>query len=463
MRRHPLAAATFVALALGLAACEKAAPPAAEAPAAAPAPATPAIGIDLAGIDKTVKPGDDFEAYANGAWAAKAEIPADRSSIGSFLIAFEKAEQRQKELVQGLATGKPAAGSDEARIADFYNAFMDEAGIEAKGLAPLQPELDAIGAIADKTALATKLGADLRADVDPLNATDLTTDRLFGLFVAQGLDDPSKNIGYLLQGGLGMPDRDYYLSSDKAMAELRDQYRAYIAALLKQAGIADADAKAKNIYALEEKIARAHASINDTQDIHKANNMWTLADFARNAPGLDWGAYFKAAGLDAQPSLDVWQPGAAKGLSALVASEPLDAWKDWLTFHALDRNAALLPKAFADLAFGFHGTALQGTPKQRERDKRALGAVGTALGDAVGKLYVQKYFPASSKQRIEQLVSNLLAVFPERIDRLDWMSAETKAKAKHKVATMKVGVGYPDAWRDYSSFEVKADDALGNA
>ena len=171
MRRHPLAAATFVALALGLAACEKAAPPAAEAPAAAPAPATPAIGIDLAGIDKTVKPGDDFEAYANGAWAAKAEIPADRSSIGSFLVAFEKAEQRQKELVQGLAAGKPAAGSDEARIADFYNAFMDEAGIEAKGLAPLQPELDAIGAIADKTALATKLGADLRADVDPLNAT----------------------------------------------------------------------------------------------------------------------------------------------------------------------------------------------------------------------------------------------------------------------------------------------------
>ncbi|GAB2509585.1 M13 family metallopeptidase [Pseudoxanthomonas sangjuensis] len=462
MRRHPLAIATLAALAIGLAACERS-PSSAETTPAATAAAATTIGIDLAGIDQAVKPGDDFEAHANGAWAAKATIPDDRSSIGAFLVAFEKAEQRQKELVQGLAASSPAAGSDEARIADYYNAFMDEAGIEARGIAPLQPELDAIAAIADKTALAAKLGADLRADVDPLNATDLTTDRLFGLFVSQGLDDPSKNIGYLLQGGLGMPDRDYYLSGDKEMADLRDKYRAYIAALLRQAGIADAEAKAKSIYALEEKIAKAHAPIADTQDVHKANHVWALADFARRAPGLDWNAYFEAAGLDAQPALDVWQPDAIGGLSKLVASEPLDAWKDWLAFHALDRNAALLPKAFADLAFGFHGTALQGTPKQRDRWKRAIGAVDGALGDAVGKLYVAKYFPAASKQRIEQLVANLLAVFPERIDKLDWMSAETRAKAKQKVATMKVGVGYPDAWRDYSSLEIRADDALGNA
>jgi putative endopeptidase len=421
------------------------------------------IGIDLAGIDNAVKPGDDFEAHANGAWAAAAVIPDDRSSIGAFLIAYEKAEQRQKELVQGIAASKPAAGSDEARIADYYNAWMDEAGIEAQGLTPLQPELGAITAIADKHALASKLGADLRADVDPINASNLYTDHLFGLFVAQGLEDASKNIGYLLQGGLGLPDRDYYLSTDKSMLELRGKYKTYVAALLKQAGMADADAMAARICALEEKIAKAHASITDTQDIHQANNVWALADFAKKAPGLDWDAYFQAAGLHGQPMLDVWQPGAAKGLSALVASEPLQAWKDWLTFHAINRNTGVLPKAFNDLRFGFYGTTLQGTPAQRERWKRALSATSYALGDAVGKLYVDKYFPATSRQRIETLVNNLLAAFPERIDQLDWMSPETKAKAKAKAGSIKVGVGYPDTWRDYSQLEIRADDALGNA
>jgi putative endopeptidase len=246
------------------------------------------------------------------------------------------------------------------------------------------------------------------------------------------------------------------------MAELRGKYRAYITALLQLAGIADAPAKARLAYGLEEKIARAHAPILDTQDVHKANNLWPLADFPRKAPGLDWPAFFKAAGLEGQPAVDAWQPRAVAGLAGLVAREPLPAWQAWLTFHALDDAAAFLPAAYDSLHFGFHGTALQGTPQQRERWKRALASTSTDLGDAVGKAYVARYFPASSRERIEQLVANLLAVFPERIDRLEWMSPDTRARAKAKVATIRVGVGYPDRWRDYSQLAIRADDPLGN-
>jgi putative endopeptidase len=426
------------------------------------AAATPTIGIDFNGIDKSVAPGDDFDNYANGAWRQATEIPADRSNTGMFLQVFNLAEQRQKELVQGLAASKPAAGSDAARIADYYAAFMDEAGIEARGIAPLQTQMAAIAAIADKTQLAAQLGSNLRADVDPLNNTNFQTENLFGLFVTQGLEDPSRNVGYLLQGGLGMPDRDYYLSADKSTVELRGKYQEYVAALLKLAGVADAAAQAKAVYALEEKIARAHASIVDSQDIHKANTVWALADFQKKAPGLDWTAFFKAAGLDGQPSLDVWQVRAVTGLARLVAGEPLAAWKSWLTFHLINQNAGLLPKAYVDLGFGFYGTAMQGTPQQRDRWKRGLGLLSADLGDAVGKAYVAKYFPASARERIQQLVANLVAVFPGRIDRLDWMSPDTKVKAKAKVATIKVGVGYPDSWRDYSGLEIRADDPLGN-
>jgi putative endopeptidase len=454
--RKLLSLAAILSLATGLVACGRGAQPAATAAAA------PSIGIDLAGIDASVKPGDDFDAHANGTWNKTTEIPADRSSTGTFFKVFALAEQRQQDLVQGIVAGKPAAGSDAARIADYYTAFMDETGIEARGLAPLQAQLAAITAIADRTQLATQLGANLRADVDPLNYTNFATTNLFGLFVTQRLDDASRNIGYLLQGGLGMPDRDYYLSADKSMAELRGKYQAYIGALLKLANVPGAAAQARAVYALEQKIAKAHASIADSQDIHKASTVWSLADFVKQAPGLDWNAFFKAAGLDSQPALDVWQPQATTGLSQLVAREPLESWKAWLTFHLLNASASFLPRAYDDLNFGFFSTALQGTPQQRERWKRALALVGTDLGDAVGKAYVEKYFPASSRERIQQLVGNLIAVFPERIDRLDWMSAETKQKARAKVATIKVGVGYPDVWRDYSQLTIRADDPLGN-
>jgi len=459
----------FLALACSLAACK---PSTTEtiAPTPAATAAAPVSGIDLTGIDKSVKPGDDFDGYANGAWRRNFEIPEDRSNYGAFTVLVETAEKRNAALIAELAASKPAPGTDARRIADFHAAYLDEAGIEQRGLEPLKPQLDAIDAIANRADLARVFGAGVRADTDPLNATNFYTDNLFGVFVAQGLQDPTHYVASLMQGGLGMPDREYYLSGDKEMVETRKAYETYIAAMLKQAGIADAEAKAKSILALETKIAKAHAPVVDSQDVHKANNPWELSAFAKKAPGIDWTAFFAAAGLASQPTTVAWQPRAITGIAKLVGSEPLPVWQDYLRFHALDhaawntatRSPGELPKVYADLAFGFHGTTLSGTPKPRERSKRVLDATSVALGDAVGKVYAEKYFPASSKATVEEMVHNILAAFDERVDALTWMTPQTKAKAREKAKTMRVGVGYPQAWRDYSTLEIRPDDALGN-
>src|SRR5690348_14369491 len=435
---------------------------AATASTPAPASTAPDLGIDLSYIDHAVKPGDDFFEYANGAWLKTAKIPADRSSIGAFYDVYKVTEKQTADLIRNAGKGNPQAGSNARKIADYYAAYMDAAAIEKAGLAPLKPELDAIDAISSRADLARVLGNRLRADVDPINDTNFHTEHLFGLFVTKGLEEASTQIPYLLQGGLGMPSRDYYLSKDPHMADARGKYKSYIAALLKQAGIADAKKKADAVFALETKIAEAQESLVDSEDIHKANNLWSIAGFSKKAPGLDWSAYFKAAGLDDVKQIDVWQPSAIAGESKLVASQPLDAWKDFLVFHALNAAAPLLPKAYADLSFDFFGKTLQGTPEQQERWKRAVGATSSDLGDAVGQLYVKQYFPASSKAAAEAMVKNLTSAFRTGIQNLAWMSPQTKQKAEAKLDTLKVSVGYPDHWRDYSSLEIKPDDALGN-
>jgi len=463
-------ARTWLALALAASlatACNRAPEPDATAarPAESAAPAAPTtpelgeFGLDTAGMDTSVAPGDDFFAYTNGTWVKTFEIPADRSRYNSFTRLTEKALERTRAIVEGAAADT-AAGGDTRKIGDAYQAFMDEAAIEAKGLAPVQPQLDAIAGLADTAALSRLLGEQLRTDVDLLNATNYYTDRLFGLWVSQHLDDPSRNAPYLVQGGLGMPDRDFYLEGE--MAELRQQYQAHVAKVLTLAGIADAEAKAKAIVALETAIARVHASQVETNDIKKGANYWQREEFATKAPGLDWNAFFAGAALEAQPDFIVWQPKAVAGISKLVASQPLATWKDYLAFHALDRASPFLPKAFADASFAFHGTALNGTPQQQDRWKRALVVVSNQLGEAVGKLYVERHFTPQTKARADEMVANVLAAFDRRIDALEWMSAETKAKAKAKLAGMQVGMGYPETWRDYSALEIKADDALGN-
>jgi putative endopeptidase len=419
-------------------------------------------GIDLTGIDHTIKPGNDFDGYANGAWRKTAVIPADRSSTGIDLQVFEKAEKRTADLIQSAGASVQPNGSNERLIADYYAAFMDASLIDTEGLAPLQPALAKIDAIKSRADLARVLGEGLRADVDPINATHLDTEHLFGLFVAQGLQDPSHNVAYLLQGGLGMPNRDYYMSTDKEMVDARKSYLVYVATMLGLAGTPNSDVKAKAIVDLETRIAKAQASIVESGDIHKANNPWPTADFAKKAPGLDWDAYFDAAGLAGQKQIVVWQPATVKQLSALVASEPIDTWKTYLRFHAINHDAAFLPKAFDEARFGFYGHTLEGTPQQLDRWKRAVGFVNQDLGDAVGQIYVKRYFPPASKAQVQALVDNLLAAFNDRVDALDWMTPATRAKAKAKLANIHVGVGYPETWRDYSTLQVRADDAAGN-
>jgi putative endopeptidase len=423
---------------------------------------TTSIGIDLAGIDRSVPPGADFFRYANGTWVKTTEIPPDRATYGIGAMVAELTNERTRELIQQAAGAGAAPGSETRKIGDFYTSYMDEAGIEAKGLTPLRSELDRIHAITDRRALARVLGGRLRADVDVLNSTNLYTDNLFGLWVAQDLDEPTRYAPFLLQGGLDMPDRAYYLDPSPRMSEIRARYQDHIATVLSLAHVPDAQARAARIFELEHRMAEAHASREDTADVQKGNNHWTRKRFDAAAPGLDWQEYFKAAGLGEQEEFVVWQPGAVTGLSALVASEPLGTWKDYLVFHAIEHRAAVLPRAFGNEAFAFHGTVLAGTPTRRDRWKQAVDATSVAVGEAVGRLYVERYFPPAAKARVEEMVRNILAAFGRRIDRLDWMAPATKAQAKAKLRALEVGVGYPDRWRDYSGLTVAADDAFGN-
>jgi putative endopeptidase len=420
-------------------------------------------GIDLAGIDRRVVPGDDFFAYANGAWIKGTEIPADRSAWGTGDVLTELTAKRTADLIAEAAKTRASAGTDAQKIGDYYASFMDEARIEAKGTAPLKPALEEIAAISDAAGLARVLGRGLRADVDVLNNTNFYTTNLLGLWVAQDLDDPSRYSPFLLQGGLGMPDRDYYLDPSPRMVEIRARYLSYLAAVLKLAGLTETESQAARIFALEHRIALAHASRVDSSDVRKGNNHWTRQDFAARAPGLDWSAFFQAAGLQGQTDFVVWQPTAVTGIAAAVRAEPLSTWQEYLTLRACERASPFLPKAFVEERFAFYGKVLTGTPALSERWKRGVAATDAALGEVVGKLYVARYFPASEKARAEAMVRNEIAAFGRRIDRLAWMAPETKAKAKAKLAALRVGVGYPDRWRDYSALEVVPGDALGNA
>ncbi len=433
--------------------------------AAAPAKNDPTAmptgpAVNLSYIDRSVRPGDDFYEYACGEWIKHTEIPADRAGTSPALPLVDETDKRVADLITQAA--KAPADDKSRKIADLYNSFMDEAGIERKGLKPLQPHLDAIAAIRNRRELARALGETLRADVDALNNTNFHTPNLFGLWVAPDFNDVDHYTAYLLQGGLSLPDREYYLSTSDAMREIRAKYQTHVAAMLRLAGFNDAEARATRIIALEHALAETHISLAENDDIHKANNPWTPRDFAAKAPGLDWAQYFSGAGLTKRKSFIVWQPTAFTGESALVASTPLDTWKDWLAYHLIEAHAFALPKAFADENFAFFGKVLSGTPQQRERWKRGVGVVNAFLGDDVGQLYAQRYFPPSAKAQVEAMVVNIKAAFRKRIDALTWMNPVTKAEAQAKLDTLYVGVGYGESWHDYSNFQVNADDFFGN-
>ncbi|PKB25259.1 endothelin-converting enzyme [Novosphingobium kunmingense] len=456
MRTTKLTVALFLGVAtasLGLAACKM--------PETTQTAAGTSLGIDPAMMDKAVKPGDDFYAYANGNWQKTTEIPADRSSVGGFYIASETTDKQLGELIQAISKSDAAANTDEGRIRDFYNAVMDTAAIDAAGMAPIQPELDRIAAIGDVKALSAAIGETVRADVDPLNATDFQTENLFGVFVTQALAG-GEVLPYLMQGGLGMPEREYYLSNDAKMIDLRTKYQAYIAQLLTQAGMSDAAARAKRIYDLEMKIAQAHASREESENFQKSATEWTRADFAAKAPGIDWEALFAAAQLGSQQKFSAYHAQAIPRLSALVASQPLEAWKDWLAFHRINQNTEVLPQKLDAVRFAFYGQALQGVTEQRPREKRALALVNLYLGDALGKLYVEKYFPASAKTEVEGMVTNIKNAFAKRVEALDWMAPATRKEALEKVRTIEVAVGYPETWKDYGALALAKGSAFAD-
>jgi len=429
--------------------------------ALAAAPASADSSPDISWMDKSVKPGDDFFSFANGTWIKNTEIPADRSSWGAGSVLAEQVDKQVADLIQD--TAKTAKGGEAAKIADTYNSFMDEAGIEAKGAAPLAAGLARIEAIKSRKDLAAALGATLRADIDVLNATEMHTDNLFGLWVAADLDQPTRYAPFLFQGGLSMPDREYYVSDSPKMAAIRAAFRDHIAKVLNLAGLKDAEARADKVMALETAIAKTHWSRAESEDVLKGNNHWAVESFAKQAPGLDWTAYFAAAHVRDAKSFVVWQPSAIIGEAAVVGATPIEDWKSYLAFHYTDRNSRFLAKAFADERFAFYGKALNGTPEQRPRWKRAVAVTNDAVGMAVGKLYVAKYFSPEAKAAVQDMVKNLSAAFSKRIEALSWMSPETKAKAQAKLAVLKVGVGYPDHWQSYDGLKVVKGDAFGNA
>lgn len=410
-------------------------------------------------IDPSIKPGDDFYRYANGGWLARASIPAGQSSDDTRAMLTEKTSQRVRDLIQDAAAAQPVRGSVAQKVGDYYISFMGEDGIQAKGLTPLANEMATISAITNKASLSSYLGATLNTEVDGLTSN---ADHIFGVWVNQSFEDSEHYVFHLLQGGLGMPDRDDYLDSSPKMASLRAQYQSHIAAILKLANVDDAETKAARILSLKIRMAQSHAPDADAADVFKQNNPWKRADFSVKAPGMDWDAYFTAAGVARQSEFVVWQPSAVTGVSALVGSEDIDLWKDYLKFHLIEHYASVLPKAVASEHYAFYGTILSGAQQAPDRSKDAIAATNGALGQAVGQLYTQRYFPPEAKAKAQAMVANLISAYRARISNLTWMSSQTKEKALAKLAALRIGVGYPDKWIDYSMLDVVRGDAFGN-
>lgn len=415
--------------------------------------------VNTQDMDRSVKPGDDFYRFANGGWLKTVAVPAGRANYGTSAMLIEKTGEQVQNLIQEAAAARAPKGSVTQKVGDYYAAFMDEKGIEAKGLTPLADELAAISAISNRASLSAYLGTTLNIEVDGLTSN---ADHIFGVWVNQGFEDSEHCVFHLLQGGLGMPDRDDYIDSSPKMAGLRTQYQAHIAAILKLGGVADSEIKAARILALEIQMAQAHAPDADAADVFKQNNPWKRAEFSVKAPGLDWRAYFESAGVSGQSEFIVWQPSAVTGTSALVGRESLDLWKDYLRFHLIEHYANVLAKAVATEDFAFYGKILSGAQQMPDRSADAIAATNGAVGQAVGQLYTQRYFPPEAKAAAQTMVGNLTTAYRVRISNLPWMSPQTKEKALAKLAALRIGLGYPDKWIDYSMLDITRGDAFGN-
>ncbi len=441
---------------VALAALVVAASPAAAQPAAPGEPGKARVTtLDVGGMDTGTQACTDFYQYANGGWLAAHPIPSDRPRWGTFDELRQRNQTDLKGILEKLAADRSAPeGSDERKLGDFYGACMDEAAIEAKGIAPIEPELARIEAIRNT--------ADLRSEISRLQSQGVGVVFVFGS--EEDRKDSSRVISAALQGGLGLPDRDYYLKKDAKSVELRKKYTAHVAKMLELAGTpakkAAADAKA--ILALESQLAEASQSNVDIRDPDKTHHPMTLDAFSRTAPNLEWASFFREQQIPADVSINVWQPDFFRAANKLVKSVPLPTWKAYLRWHLVNAIAPALPKRFVDENFAFNGTTLAGTPEIQPRWKRCVNATDDAMGMALGRIYVKEHFPPEAKKRADELVQNLLAALADDIRTLSWMSEPTKKAALTKVAAFGTKIGYPDKWRDYSALQMGRDSYAAN-
>ena len=450
----------FALASTALAGCATQAPPqVAQAPlppppvevAAVPAPPPPkptygTFGLDTPGMDTSVKAGDDFFGYANGTWAKNTPIPSDKARYGMFNVLDDLSRERTRTIIEEQS--KDA----NSKIGNAYASFMDEAGIEAKGLAPLDPWLSQVRGVKTKADL-TKLYAQ---------GDEIGISSPFRMFIGQDDKAPENYALTMIQGGIGLPDRDYYLSKDPKLAETRDKYVQHLTNVLNLAGEANAAARAKAIFDFEMKVAKAHWTRTESRDADKTYNKMTLAQLKKRAPGFDFATLVHGVGANVNDVI-VAQPSAFTGEAAAFGKAPLSVLKDQLLVRSIDSYAGYLPKAFDKERFAFYGTVLSGVPEQEPRWKRAVNFTVDTMGDDVSRLYVDKYFPPETKAAADDLVRNVIAAMGRRIDQLEWMSPETKAKAHAKLAAFTPKIGYPSQWRDMSGLTIDRGDVLGNA
>jgi putative endopeptidase len=446
---------TLLSLSLSLALLGVAATSSADHHAASAKPELGSFGIDLGNRDLKVKPGDDFDRYANGQWKDTYQLKDYQSDFGSFDFLYERSEEQVNAIIKEIAGRKDLApGSDEQKVRDLYASYMDQAARDARGIAPLQPVLDEIAAIDDMPRLTAAFGhADVNGHIAPIGV---------------GIDIDRKNPdAYLVSvgvAGLGLPDKDYYTNPDERFVKIRAAYVDNIATLLGFAGVKDAKPRAEAILALETALAKPQWERAERRNRDKTYNVTAFADLAKLYPGYDFAAHFKAQGMPVPDKVNVPTPSAVAPVLKVVNDTPLNVWRDYLTFHAIRGNAGYLSKAIDDAAFAFNGPVLSGQTAQRDPWKRAVALVGSTqgLGEVIGKVYVDRHFSPRSKAAMDELVENLRKALKQNIEGLDWMGPDTKAEAYKKLASFNPKIGYPVKWRDYSSIAVKPDDLMGN-
>ena len=443
------ALAASLVMATALAACSAPGASPASAPAAKPLDS----GLTTTSFDKTVRPQDDMFKHVNGTWLAKTEIPADKAEYGTFDILFDKAQVDLRTIVEEAGKSPTKTpGSDAQKIGDLYESFLDEARVESLGLKPLEAELAVIDALKTRTDLARYFGRAFKFNIIiPLTG-----------YVEGDAKSPKENILYLYQAGLGLPDRDYYLENDPKLKEYREKYVAFLSTIFTLSGQPSPDAAARETFVLETRLARAHWTKVENRDAVKTYNKVAVADLPKKFPGFDWEAWAAELGIAGAPNVIVSQPSYVAAFAKAVQEVPVERWKPYLKASLINGFAPYMSKAYEQAEFDFYRRTLAGVKEQQPRWKRAVNAVNGNLGEMLGKLYVEKHFKPEAKARMLQLVENLRLAFKDGIDKLEWMSPETKKQAQDKLAKFTPKVGYPNKWRDYSKLEIRAGDLVGN-